>query len=154
MFIHLDVGACPLGHKLTYLALTRPCRLSSAKYQSPAGKVPAMKKSHGIALSAAVSFAIAAALAYAAWEYSDEWDIRFGKGHPPAGEQTATGALLALEEALRIALAEVPGEVVKVERDRENGMDVLEIKVLATNGRVRELTLDSRSGAILEIEDD
>ena len=68
--------------------------------------------------------------------------------------QPATGARLALEDALQIAQREVPGEVIKVERDREHGVDTVEIKILAATGRIREITLDAQSGAVLAIEDD
>jgi uncharacterized membrane protein YkoI len=108
-----------------------------------------MKKSHLIALVTAAGLATAGALGYAAWEHIEDHDER-----PRPAREASAGALLALNEALRIALSEVPGEVVKVERDREHGVEVIEIKILANNGRIRELTLDARSGAILEIEDD
>jgi uncharacterized membrane protein YkoI len=42
----------------------------------------------------------------------------------------------------------------KVELENEHEHLQYEIKVLAGNGRVREIKLDARSGAVLEIEDD
>jgi uncharacterized membrane protein YkoI len=108
-----------------------------------------MKKSHLIALGVTAGLAAVGALGYAAWEHFEDRD------EPPRSNREASaGALLALNDALGIALSHVPGEVVKVERDREHDVEVIEIKILANNGRVRELTLDARSGAVLEIEDD
>ena len=53
-----------------------------------------------------------------------------------------------------IALAKVPGDVVKTELETKNGRLVYEIKILSSTGRVREVKLDARSGSIFSIEDD
>lgn len=99
-----------------------------------------------------VALVAAGGLVFATW---DSIEDRFDDDdhHRPVPSAT-TGARLALEDALRIATTEVPGEVIKVKRERDHGIDVIEIKVLAQNGRVRELTLDARDGRIVEIEDD
>ena len=68
--------------------------------------------------------------------------------HAPPGES------LALEEVLRKAATYVPGEVVKVEVENHHGRRVYELKVIAANGRVRELTLDGHDGHLIEIEED
>ncbi len=64
------------------------------------------------------------------------------------------GEVTPLARILAIALKEVPGDVVEVELERDDGRIVYEIKVLTDNGRVREVRLDARTGGILDIEDD
>jgi uncharacterized membrane protein YkoI len=107
-----------------------------------------MKKPLRIALIAVAALAALGALGYFAYDRLD-WHE-----HRERRAQSSTGTRLPLEEALQIAQREVPGEVIKVERDREHGIEAIEIKVLAVNGRVREITLDAHSGEVLEIEDD
>jgi uncharacterized membrane protein YkoI len=65
-----------------------------------------------------------------------------------------SSSALPLTQAIDIATRQVPGEVIKVELEDEHGRAVFEIKVLAANGRVREIKLDGQDGRILEIEDD
>lgn len=62
--------------------------------------------------------------------------------------------VMELARALEIADTHVHGEVVKVELERDDDRFVYEIKVLADNGRVREIKLDAHTGALIEIEDD
>jgi uncharacterized membrane protein YkoI len=64
------------------------------------------------------------------------------------------GSLLPLAQALDIAARHLPGEVLKIELENKHGRSIYEIKVLAANGRVREVKLDARSGEVIEIEDD
>lgn len=64
------------------------------------------------------------------------------------------GAVLPLAQALDIATKQVPGEVIKVELEREHGQTIYEVKVLSGNGRVREIKLDAFNGTVLKIEDD
>lgn len=62
--------------------------------------------------------------------------------------------LVDLGPAIAIATRHVPGEVLKVELEREDGRFVYEVKVLAQDGYVREVELDARDGSLIEIEDD
>jgi len=64
------------------------------------------------------------------------------------------GEVLPLAKILAIAAQRVPGEVLKIELEREHGVLSYELKILARDGRVRELRLDARSGAVLALEDD
>jgi uncharacterized membrane protein YkoI len=57
---------------------------------------------------------------------------------------------LALEKATQL----VPGEVLKVELESDDDRYLYEVKVLADNGRVREIKLDAQDGSLVEIEDD
>ena len=69
-------------------------------------------------------------------------------------ERPADSSVVPLARILDLTAQQVPGEVVKVELDDENGRRVYEIKVLAENGRVRELKFDAHDAQLLEIEDD
>lgn len=64
------------------------------------------------------------------------------------------GQLIALPRILALAHQRVKGDVVKVELEHEEGRLLYEIKILTGNGRVREVKLDARTGALIEIEDD
>jgi uncharacterized membrane protein YkoI len=57
---------------------------------------------------------------------------------------------LAIEKATHL----VPGDVLKVELESEDDRYIYEVKVLAQNGRVREIKLDAQDGSLIKIEDD
>ncbi len=95
------------------------------------------------ALFAALALAFAAGPAFA--DDSDQIAAR---------EALARGEILPLNAVLEIVQRRVPGDVIEVDLDREDTGWEYEIKVLTSTGRVREVTLNARNGAILEIEDD
>lgn len=64
------------------------------------------------------------------------------------------GELLPLPRVLAIAQAKVPGEVIKIELDNEPWGIKYEVKILTPSGRVREVEINARTGAVLLIEDD
>lgn len=78
-------------------------------------------------------------------------DARRGRGgdHDDARQAVESGAALSLSRILPLALRAVPGEVLDVELEREHGRLVYEVQILARDGRVRNVVLDARSGAIL-----
>lgn len=55
------------------------------------------------------------------------------------------------ETAVQIALQRVPGQVIKIELDYENGILVYEIDIRAETG-VYEVHVDAASGQILKVE--
>ena len=61
------------------------------------------------------------------------------------------GEILPLVRILEIANQHVAGDVIEVEY---KGGPKYEIKILTATGRVREVKLNARTGALLEIEDD
>lgn len=65
------------------------------------------------------------------------------------------GEILPLAQVLPIVQQHVPGDVIEVELDHDDdhGWEY-EVKVLTANGRVREVKLDARNGAVRKIEDD
>jgi len=61
------------------------------------------------------------------------------------------GEILPLARILAIAQQHAPGDIIEVEY---KAGPKYEVKTLAANGRIREVELDARSGALLKIEDD
>ncbi|MCR2042681.1 PepSY domain-containing protein [Anaerosalibacter massiliensis] len=55
-------------------------------------------------------------------------------------------------EAIEIALRHVPGEVLKVELDTENGILVYEITIRTYTGMYYEVKIDANTGEVIEIE--
>ncbi|KYH28339.1 PepSY domain-containing protein [Clostridium colicanis] len=66
-----------------------------------------------------------------------------------------TGEVIELtsEAAIQIALQRVPGQVIKVELDYENGILVYEIDIRTSLG-VYEVHVDAITGRILKVERD
>jgi uncharacterized membrane protein YkoI len=64
------------------------------------------------------------------------------------------GEVLPLAKILAIAQEKVPGDVIEVELESKREALVYEIKVLTQSGRVREVKIDARTGAVLKVEDD
>lgn len=62
------------------------------------------------------------------------------------------GAIKPLSEVLAVARRHVPGEVVKVELEREDGIWVYEIKILTPSGRRREVEIDAQTLAVIKID--
>lgn len=59
---------------------------------------------------------------------------------------------LTQEQAVEIALMEVPGQVQDVELDDEDGAQVYEIEILTADGNEMEVEIAADSGNVLEIE--
>ena len=62
----------------------------------------------------------------------------------------ATG--LTQEQAIQIALLEMPGAVQQIEREREDGADVYQIEILNADGQIFEVEIAVATGAVLEVE--
>ena len=62
----------------------------------------------------------------------------------------ATG--LSEEQAIEIALLEVPGDVQEVELEKEDGMMVFEIEILDADGQEFEIEIAADTGAVIEVE--
>ncbi len=63
------------------------------------------------------------------------------------------GGPINAEQAKRIALAAVPGEVVGTERENEDGREYIEVET-QTADRVKSVEMDAATGEIVEIEDE
>lgn len=73
-------------------------------------------------------------------------------GQDCALEAVRHGEIRPLSEVLAAARAKVPGEVIGIELEREDGVWVYEIKILTPSGRRREVEIDARTLAIIEID--
>lgn len=74
--------------------------------------------------------------------------------HVEARELLKRGQIVPLARILEAVRAKVPGDVVEVELEREDGAWQYEVKVLTPAGRVRKLYLDARNASVLRIKDD
>lgn len=70
-----------------------------------------------------------------------------GPGHNPYN-------ILPINDAMNIALAQVPGQVVKVELEHERGRQVWEVDIRAYNGIKYEVEVDAHSGQVLRVKRD
>ena len=72
-----------------------------------------------------------------------------------AAAQSATGAAsLSMQNAIGIALDQVPGKVKEAELDRENGRQIYEIDIVTDDGRKMEVEVDANTGEVLKVEED
>ena len=71
-----------------------------------------------------------------------------------ARQAVGRGDMMPLEQILARIEARHPGRIVEVELEDENGLWLYEIEVLTPEGRLIELELDARTGAILGYEED
>src|SRR5688572_15008802 len=74
--------------------------------------------------------------------------------HQEAHRLLQEGRILPLSEILKRVSQKVPGEILEVELEFDDGAYVYELKILGRNGRVQEVEVDAPSGTILKIEDD
>ncbi|MFT4257864.1 MAG: PepSY domain-containing protein [Pseudoxanthomonas sp.] len=78
--------------------------------------------------------------------------------HVEVRELLRRGEILPLAKVLEAVTVKVPGDVIEVELDREDANEgggwEYKVKVLTPDGRVRKITLDARTGAVLKVKDD
>ena len=101
-------------------------------------------------LAAAALLALAAAPVHA--DDDDDDDDR--RDHVEARALLERGEILPLARILEIVRAQVPGDVIEVELDRDDGVWEYEVKVLTAAGIVRKVELDARDGTVLKVKDD
>ena len=94
--------------------------------------------------------AIAAAIAFTAPAHAAE---RRGD-HDEALTAVEQREALPLTRIMSIAQGAVPGEIIEIELEHDDGRLIYEVKILARTGRVREVEIDARSGAVLSVEDE
>ena len=69
-----------------------------------------------------------------------------------SAQRVAEATGLSMEQAIEIALLEVPGEVQEAELEREDGVMVYEIEILDANGQEFEIEIAADTGEVIEIE--
>lgn len=73
--------------------------------------------------------------------------------HQIAMEALRNGEVIPIMEILTLSQKHLPGEVIEVELESDDGELYYEIEVLTSAGFVRELELDARSGAFIKVSD-
>ncbi|GAA0520472.1 PepSY domain-containing protein [Pigmentiphaga sp. GD03639] len=96
-----------------------------------------------ILLAAALSCAMAPALAR---------DDRCRRDQDCAREALVHGEIRPLSDVLGVVRDKVPGDIIEIELDREDGIWVYEVKVLPPSGRRKKLEIDARTLEILKIK--
>ena len=117
--------------------------LSAAYLQNPC-----MTKN--LLLAAALFFLLLAAVLVLATRGAHAGD----DDHLLAKRALEEGRVLPLADILGKVKAEIPGKVIEVELEVEDGILVYDLKVLAKNGRLKEIEVDAATGKILKVEDD
>ena len=74
--------------------------------------------------------------------------------HEVARRAVGRGDMMPLEQILASIEAQYPGRILEVELEDEDGLWLYEIEILTPAGRVLEIELDPRTGAILSLEED
>lgn len=75
-----------------------------------------------------------------------------GDDHERARAALERGEVLPLRALLDRTAADVPGRLLEVELEEDDGRLVYEVEVLAEGGRVVELVYDARTGELLGAE--
>lgn len=63
-----------------------------------------------------------------------------------------SGEIRPLTDVLAVAREKLPGEIIKVELDRDDGVWVYEIKVLTESGKRREIEINAQTLAVIKID--
>ncbi|RYL94146.1 PepSY domain-containing protein [Sporolactobacillus sp. Y61] len=61
---------------------------------------------------------------------------------------------ITMQQAQEIALQRVPGTILHVDMDLENGMLIYEVFILTPENRIFEVEILARSGRIIKIEEE
>ena len=69
-----------------------------------------------------------------------------------AREALVKGEIRPLAEVLKAVREKVPGDIIEIELDREEGIWVYEVKVLPPSGRRKKLEIDARTLEITKID--
>jgi uncharacterized membrane protein YkoI len=63
-------------------------------------------------------------------------------------------AKISLDSAVKVALTAVPGKILKVELENENGYLVYSVEVVKANRQISDVKIDAGDGRVLKIETD
>lgn len=69
-----------------------------------------------------------------------------------SAQSVAEASGLTMQQAIEIALLEVPGEVQEAEIDNEDGMMIYEVEILDADGQEFEIEIAADTGAVIEVE--
>lgn len=72
--------------------------------------------------------------------------------HDQARSALEAGEIRPIGEVLTMASAEVPGDVVEIELERERGRWIYELKIITPDGRLLEVEMDASDASLIEVE--
>ncbi|MGE3720197.1 MAG: PepSY domain-containing protein [Bauldia sp.] len=75
------------------------------------------------------------------------------RDHDEARRAVEAGEIRPLAEILNLVRGKLPGEIVRVKIERENGLWVYEFRVVDSKGRLFEVYVDGRTGEIKRIKE-
>ena len=101
-----------------------------------------------VALGLALMIAVTAGLGTAAKSRDSRDD-----DHERARRAFERGEILPIMEILALVAQHLPGDVIEVELEVRRNRIYYEVDVLTPTGRVREITIDGRTGDVMEIDD-
>lgn len=61
---------------------------------------------------------------------------------------------LTVEQAVEIALQRIPGQVLHVDLEMENGTLIYEVFILTPQNRVFEVEINAKTGTVIKIEEE
>ncbi|WP_408647328.1 PepSY domain-containing protein [Ureibacillus thermosphaericus] len=70
----------------------------------------------------------------------------------PYGNQPMYNQRITMQQAQEIALQRVPGRVMHVDMDLENGVLVYEVFIMTAEGMIYEVEVLARNGQILKVD--
>ncbi len=74
--------------------------------------------------------------------------------HDRARAALERGEVRPVAEVLAAVAAQVPGDVVEVELEREHGRWAYELKIIAPDGRILEVLVDAATATVIKTEQD
>ena len=74
--------------------------------------------------------------------------------HDRARAALERGEVRPVAEVLAAVAAQVPGDVVEVELEREHGGWAYELKIIAPDGRILEVLVDAATATVIKTEQD
>jgi uncharacterized membrane protein YkoI len=86
--------------------------------------------------------------------YGDDDDDDDDEDHNRASQAVGQGRALPLSEILQRVKARLGGEVIGVEFKRKGGLLLYKLKLVTAAGWLREVTVDARTGDIVESKGD
>ena len=74
--------------------------------------------------------------------------------HIEAKRLLNSGEIMALDDILKIIKQTYPGKLLEVELEKEHKKIVYEVEILGTDGIVREIYIDAKTGKLISIKED
>jgi uncharacterized membrane protein YkoI len=110
------------------------------------------RRSHGVALALALSRAAFPLPAHASADEEVTTEELSGHDHDRAERARARGEIRPLEEIMPFVRDRFTGEVAHIELERDQGLWIYEFKVIDRAGRLIEVKVNAKTGAVVEIE--